>query len=93
METIPIADQQIKGLRVRDLIVIITCTASIVVTVLTAYFNLQSTVTKNTIFNSGEAKVYELRLSIEEATSKALQLQVDALKTEIFISRRNIENK
>lgn len=89
----PIADSNIKGLRWRDLITIVVCTATIVASVLGVMSSLKSEIRTIKSNNVSDSRLIELRLSTAEATLRALQTQIDGLRTDIYINRRNIENK
>lgn len=85
----PLIDRNISGLRWRDLAILIGCTTTVVATILGV---------KNDIKDLRQQKVsderlMELRVSTMEANVKALNQQVDALRTDVIINRRNIDQK
>lgn len=81
----PIIESNIKGLRWRDLIAIIACTASVMVAVL----SIKSDVKEIKTIIAADARVNEIKFSTIETTLKALQVQIDVLRVDI----KNIENK
>ena len=87
MTDIPIADTNIKGLRWRDMITIIVCTASIVATILGAMSSIKSDIRDI----KSDGRIYELKIVTIETTLKALQVQIDAIRNDVYVNRMNIQ--
>ena len=83
----PLIESNIKGLRWRDLFAIIGCTASIMIAVL----SIKSDVKEIKSAIVADARVYELKFMTIETTLKALQAQIDVIRSDVYINRKNIE--
>lgn len=86
-----ISDAQIKGLRVRDLLTIIICTASIVGSVMGGILTLKNDIKIIIKDRSYETRINESRFLIIEASLKTVQSQVESNKNAININSLQIE--
>lgn len=76
-----IEHKELKGITIRNLVVTIFSTASIVASVMATYFQLKNDVHDVSIKQETQARVYEVRLKVLEGQVAVLQHQVDELKT------------
>lgn len=75
-----IEHQELKGITVKNLVVTIMGTASIVASVMTTYFNLRSEIDKIRLSQQTEQKVDDLRIQVLETEVGLLQKRVDEIK-------------
>jgi hypothetical protein len=92
-----IEHKELKGITVRNFIVTIVSTASIVASVMTTYFGLRSDVHDIKTQQEAQTRVFEIRLKIVESQVSVLQQQVNQIRTERtrlknFSSKINTEN-
>jgi hypothetical protein len=76
-----IEHKELKGITVRNLIVTIVSTASIVVSVMTTYFQLKEDVNNIRLNQETQNRVNDVRLKVLENQVAVLQRQVDEIKT------------
>lgn len=76
-----IEHQELKGITIRNLIVTIMGTASIVASVMTTYFNLRGEIDEIRFAQQTEEKVVNLRISILEGEVKLLQNELSTRKS------------
>lgn len=84
--TQPIGDRNIPGLRVRDLITILGCTVSLLLTGAAAYYNVMRRMDK-----IEDTRYLELRLQVLESSTQAVQKKLEALEQDVNINRRIIK--
>ncbi|MES2275463.1 MAG: hypothetical protein V4592_05545 [Bacteroidota bacterium] len=75
-----IEHQQLKGITVKNLIVTIVSTASIVVSVMTTYFGLKSDISDVKMQQDAQTRVNEIRMKVLEGEVAVLQTEVEQLK-------------
>ncbi|MDB5158779.1 MAG: hypothetical protein JWR50_3486 [Mucilaginibacter sp.] len=76
-------DQQIlKGITVKNLVVTIVSTASIVASVLTSYFQLKGDIHDIKTTQESQSRINEIRLKVLENNVAVLQQQVNDIKNE-----------
>jgi len=76
-------DQQIlKGITVKNLVVTILSTASIVASVTTSYFQLKSDIHDIKTIQDSQSRINEIRLKVLENNVAVLQQQVNDIKNE-----------
>lgn len=71
-QTVGFEHTQLKGLTIKNMIITITCTASIVITIMSAYSGLKS---QNDI-NDLRIRVTEARVTVLEQNLRELQLKI-----------------
>jgi hypothetical protein len=76
-----IEHRELKGITVRNLIVTIVSTASIVASVMTTYFQLKQDVNNIRLNQETQNRVNDVRLKVLENQVAVLQRQVDEIKT------------
>lgn len=77
-----IEHRELKGITVRNLIVTIVSTASIVASVMTTYFQLKADIHDVSLKQETQARVDEIRLKVLENQVAILQQQVDEIKNQ-----------
>ncbi|WP_295676804.1 hypothetical protein [uncultured Mucilaginibacter sp.] len=82
-----IEHQQLKGITVKNLVVTIVSTASIVASVMTTYFGLKSDIQEIKNAQSTEARVNAIRIKVLEDQVNLLQKEVDEIKTPVSQNR------
>jgi len=75
-----IEHRELKGITVKNLVVTIVSTASIVASVMTTYFGLKNDIHDVKSAQETQARVYELRLKMLESEVSVLQKQIDEIK-------------
>jgi len=75
-----IEHQQLKGITIKNLLVTILSTASIVTSVLTTYFGLKADMQSIKSAQEIEAKITNLRIDVLESQVSLLQRRVDEIK-------------
>jgi len=73
-------NHQIKGITVKNIIVTLISTVSIVVSVMTAYYGLKSDIQKISADRISETRLANLRLTLLENEVALLQKEVNAIK-------------
>jgi hypothetical protein len=76
-----IEHKELKGITIRNLIVTIVSTASIVASVMTTYFQLKDSIHDLEINQRTQNRVNEIRLKVLENQVAVLQREVDKIKT------------
>ena len=74
-----IEHRELKGITVKNLLVTIFSTASIVATVMTSYLQLKSDIHDIKLSQETQNRVYDIRLRVLETQVSVLQRQVDEL--------------
>ena len=75
-----IEHQELKGITIKNLVVTVISTASIVVSVMTTYFQLKNDIRDVKNIQTTESRVTEIRLKVLENAVALLQQQVDDIK-------------
>lgn len=75
-----IEHKELKGITIRNMVVTITSTASIVAAVMTTYFNLQSNISDIKNKQETTERVNEIRLKVLEGQVAVLQQEVQELQ-------------
>jgi hypothetical protein len=75
-----IEHQELKGITVKNIIVTVVSTASIVASVMTTYFNLKSDVAELRNKQETTDRVNEIRLKLLESQVAVLQQEVQEIK-------------
>lgn len=75
-----IEHKELKGITVKNLIVTIISTASIVVSVMTSYFELKNDIHDVKMQQDTQTRVNEIRLKVIEGHVALLQQEVDEIK-------------
>ena len=75
-----IEHKELKGITVKNLVVTIVSTASIVASVMTTYFDLRNDINDVKSAQETQARIYEIRLKIVEDEVSVLQKQLDQIK-------------
>ncbi|HVW15731.1 MAG TPA: hypothetical protein VHB54_17995 [Mucilaginibacter sp.] len=76
-----IEHKELKGITIRNLVVTIVSTASIVASVMTTYFQLKEDLHNVSARQETQARVDEVRLKVLESEVAVLQHQVDDLRS------------
>jgi hypothetical protein len=76
-----IEHRELRGITIKNLVVTIMGTASIVASVMTTYFELRSDVQDIKASQQAEAKINNIRIKILEDQVALLQKQVDEIKS------------
>ena len=74
-----IEHRELKGITIKNLLVTIFSTASIVATVMTSYLQLKSDIHDIKLSQETQNRVYDIRLKVLETQVSVLQHQVDEL--------------
>jgi hypothetical protein len=77
-----IEHQELKGITLKNLVVTIISTASIVASVMTTYFGLKSDISAIKSSQETETRIYNIRIKILEDDVALLQKKVDEIKVE-----------
>ena len=75
-----IEHKELKGITVKNLIVTIVSTTSIVASVMTTYFGLKDDIHEVSLRQEAQSRVYEIRLKVLEDEVTVLQQQVNEIK-------------
>lgn len=75
-----IEHRQLRGITVKNLVVTIISTASIVASVMTTYFQLKSDINDVKMQQEAQTRVNEIRLKVLEGQVALLQTEVEQLK-------------
>src|ERR1700761_5523513 len=73
--------KELRGITIRNLMVTVMSTASIVASVMTTYYGLKDDIHKISATQETQSRVYEIRLKMLETETALLQQQVTGLKT------------
>ena len=76
-----IEHRQLKGITIKNIIVTIVSTASIVTSVMASYFQLRSDINEVKVQQEAQTRIDEVRLSILEGQVAVLQREVEEIKT------------
>ena len=76
-----IEHRQLKGITIKNIIVTIVSTASIVTSVMASYFQLRSDINEVKVQQEAQTRIDEVRLSILEGQVAVLQREVAEIKT------------
>lgn len=74
-----IEHRELKGITIKNLLVTIFSTASIVASVMTSYLQLKSDIHDIKLSQETQNRVYDIRLKVLETQVSVLQHQVDEL--------------
>ncbi|HTD97930.1 MAG TPA: hypothetical protein VK668_01520 [Mucilaginibacter sp.] len=77
-----IEHRELKGITLKNLVVTIISTASIVASVMTTYFQLKVDIREVKITQEAQNRVNEIRLKVLEGQVAVLQQQVEEIKEE-----------
>ena len=72
--------QELKGITVKNLVVTIVSTASIVASVMTTYFGLKTDISEIKASQETEGRINNIRIKILEGQVSLLQKEVDEIK-------------
>jgi hypothetical protein len=75
-----IEHKELKGITLKNLIVTIVSTTSIVISVMTTYFQLKNDIYEIKTIQSTESRVNEIRLKVLESNVAVLQQEVAEIK-------------
>ncbi len=75
-----IEHKELKGITVKNLVVTIISTASIVISVMTTYFQLKNDIHDVKTTQDAQSRINEIRLKVLEGNVAVLQQEVDELK-------------
>lgn len=75
-----IEHKELKGITIKNLVVTIFSTASIVASVMTTYFGLKSDIQEIKSAQSTESKINNIRIKVLEDQVNLLQKEVDEIK-------------
>jgi ethanolamine utilization cobalamin adenosyltransferase len=75
-----IEHQELKGITIKNLVLTVVSTASIVASVMTTYFNLRSDIMEIRSSQQAEAKINNIRIKVLEDEVAVLQKEVDKIK-------------
>ena len=75
-----IEHRELKGITIKNLVVTIVSTASIVASVMTTYFGLKSDIQEIRQSQQTEAKINNIRIKVLEDQVNLLQKEVDEIK-------------
>jgi hypothetical protein len=76
-----IEHRELKGITIKNLLVTIFSTASIVASVMTSYLQLKNDIHDIKLSQETQNRVYEIRLKVLETQVSVLQHQVDDIKS------------
>ncbi len=82
-----IEHRELKGITIRNLIVTVVSTASIVASVMTTYFGLKNDIRDIRSAQETQARVFEIRLKVLEGQVSLLQKQMDEIQPARIESR------
>ncbi|MDB4926766.1 hypothetical protein [Mucilaginibacter sp.] len=77
-----IEHKELKGITIKNLVVTVVSTASIVVSVMTSYYQLRSDIHDVKSIQDTQSRVNEIRLKILENNVAVLQQQVNQIKNQ-----------
>jgi uncharacterized protein YlxW (UPF0749 family) len=76
----PIEEKEIRGLSIKNLIAIVSCTVAIVSSVLTTYFLMKSEIQELKNSKVYDEKILDMRFKLLETKYDLLQAQVNEIK-------------
>lgn len=76
-----IEHRQLKGITIKNIVVTIISTASIVTSVMASYFQLKSDISEVKVRQEAQARIYEVRLRVLEGQVTVLQREVEDIKS------------
>ncbi|TSD67607.1 hypothetical protein FFF34_009515 [Inquilinus sp. KBS0705] len=79
-----IEHRQLKGITIKNIVVTIISTASIVVSVMTTYFELKGAIRDVQVTQDAQNRVNEIRLKVLEGQVALLQREVENIKTKKY---------
>lgn len=71
-------NQTLRGITLKNMIVTVVCTASIVASVVTTYFQLSDQIKEQRFISDTQYKIFELRLKIAETQIQSIKEQMDS---------------
>jgi cell division protein FtsL len=75
-----IEHRELKGITIKNLIVTVVSTASIVISVMTSYFQLKGDINEIRTMQDSQSRINELRLKVLEGNVAVLQQEVREIK-------------
>jgi cell division protein FtsL len=78
-----IEHRELKGITIKNLVVTIISTASIVVSVTTSYFQLKNDIHDIKTVQESQSRINEIRLKVLESNVAMLQQQVNEFKNQL----------
>jgi len=76
-----IEHRQLKGITIKNIVVTILSTASIVTSIMTSYFQLKSDISEVKLQQEAQNRVNEVRLRVLEGEVTVLQREVEDIKS------------
>jgi cell division protein FtsL len=76
--------RELKGITIKNIVVTIISTASIVISVMTTYFQLKGDIRDVRIQQDAQNRVNEIRLKVLEGQVALLQREVEQIKTKKY---------
>jgi len=76
-----IEHRQLKGITIKNIVVTIISTASIVTSVMASYFQLQSDISEVKVQQEAQTRINEVRLRVLEGQVTVLQREVEDIKS------------
>jgi cell division protein FtsL len=73
--------RELKGITIKNIVVTIVSTASIVVSVMTTYFQLKGEIRDLKVTQDAQSRVNEIRLKVLEGQVALLQREVEEIKS------------
>nr|WP_294945262.1 hypothetical protein [uncultured Mucilaginibacter sp.] len=73
--------RELKGITIKNIVVTIVSTASIVVSVMTTYFQLKGEIRDLKVTQDAQTRVNEIRLKVLEGQVALLQREVEEIKS------------
>ena len=83
-----IEQKELKGITVKNLLITVISTASIVASVMTTYFQLRNDIHDVKVQTDTQSRITEIRLKVLEGDVVVLQQEVDEIK-----NRKQFKNK
>lgn len=76
-----IEHRQLKGITIKNIVVTIISTASIVTSVMASYFQLRSDISEVKVQQEAQTRINEVRLRVLEGQVTVLQREVEDIKS------------
>ena len=76
-----IEPRQLKGITIKNIVVTIISTASIVTSVMASYFQLKSDISEVKVRQEAQTRINEVRLRVLEGQVTVLQREVEDIKS------------
>jgi cell division protein FtsL len=76
--------RELKGITIKNIVVTIISTASIVISVMTTYFQLKEDIRDVRIQQDAQNRINEIRLKVLEGQVALLQREVEQIKTKKY---------